>query len=69
MENENGFRNVFRWAMLQYILSRDSKAGSQTNRLGSGQRRDTDQEPFSPSKAQGVRKTLSKCIPTLDLFY
>ncbi len=31
------------------ILSRASEAGSPTNRLGSGQRLDTGQGPFSPS--------------------
>ncbi len=35
--------------MLVNILSRASEAGSPTSRLGSGQRLDTDQGPFSPS--------------------
>ena len=33
---------------LGYILSQASEMGSPTNHLGSGQRRDTDQGPFSP---------------------
>ncbi len=39
------------------ILSRASQAGSPTNRLGSGQRRDTDQGPCSPSTG-GLKLTL-----------
>ncbi len=42
---------------LDYILSLASEAGSLTNRLGSGQRQDTDQGPFSPS-TDGLDLTL-----------
>ena len=34
--------------LLIYILSRANEARTPMNRLGSGQRRDTDQGPFSP---------------------
>ncbi len=41
--------------MYMYILSRTSEAGSPTNRLGSGQRQDTDQGPFSPKHKAYVK--------------
>ncbi len=40
---------IIKFQPLIYILSRASEAGSPTNRLGSGQQRDTDQGPFRSS--------------------
>ena len=47
------------------MLSRASEAGSIPNRLGSGQRRDTDQGPFSPS-ADGLDLTLMGSIQRVE---
>ncbi len=40
-------RKITKLSFHSMILWRASEAGSPTNRLGSGQRRDTDQGPFS----------------------